>query len=407
MEITLNLSLLKGRKNTDGTYPIQLQLHVQGDSPQRKTIYKCLEEDWDKKRSRIKSRSDNAAYANNFLSEEFSKYERKLLRILNGEINHQNFFEKKVDKVTLDDVFTFEMNRFRAEKKAGAYKRTESFKKEFLLFRSDRTNIETINLKWYEELSVFLANEIVRDGNVIKKKNIGSTAQGKVKSIRRMVARYSKKATPEDIKNFRINQTKPKKVKLTPAEVLAIESLELEPGSIMDAARDFFLMQIYLRGSRVGALVQAYSYQFENGRYEEHNQDGSKTNVGCKLISKAQKIVDKYYGKHDRLFPFYKFTPNAKVSEFENIRRSIKQKEVATSYINRYIKKIMKLAGIDKNISTHNARHTFARMALDKVSNPMLSMDLLGHKSLAVHQSYLNDIRKDDVLDAAADDIFG
>jgi integrase/recombinase XerD len=157
----------------------------------------------------------------------------------------------------------------------------------------------------------------------------------------------------------------------------------------------------------VGALVQAYSNQFDNGRYEEQNQDGSKINVGCKLISKAQKIVDKYYGKHDRLFPFYQFKYNPQAPEFENIRRSIKQKESATSYINRYIKKIMALIGINKKISTHNARHTFARMAVDKVSNPMLSMDLLGHKSLAVHQQYLNDIRKDDVLDAAADDIFG
>ncbi|QIL38167.1 hypothetical protein G7074_02075 [Pedobacter sp. HDW13] len=46
MEITLNLVMLKGRKNADGTYPIQLQLHVTGESPQRKGIYKCLESDW-------------------------------------------------------------------------------------------------------------------------------------------------------------------------------------------------------------------------------------------------------------------------------------------------------------------------------------------------------------------------
>jgi integrase/recombinase XerD len=52
------------------------------------------------------------------------------------------------------------------------------------------------------------------------------------------------------------------------------------------------------------------------------------------------------------------------------------------------------------------ARHTFARIAIDKINNPMVTMELLGNSSLAVHQQYLNDICKDDVLDAAADDIF-
>jgi integrase len=65
------------------------------------------------------------------------------------------------------------------------------------------------------------------------------------------------------------------------------------------------------------------------------------------------------------------------------------------------------MAGIQKPLSSHIARHTFARMAIDKINNPMVTMELLGHSSLAVHQQYLNDIRKEDVLDQAADDIFG
>jgi integrase len=49
-------------------------------------------------------------------------------------------------------------------------------------------------------------------------------------------------------------------------------------------------------------------------------------------------------------------------------------------------------AGIDKPLSSHIARHTFARMAIDKVNNPMITMSLLGHTSLAVHQQYLKDV---------------
>lgn len=64
------------------------------------------------------------------------------------------------------------------------------------------------------------------------------------------------------------------------------------------------------------------------------------------------------------------------------------------------------MTGIFKPLSSHVARHTFARMAIDKINNPMITMELLGHTSLAIHQQYLNDIRRDDILDQAADDIF-
>lgn len=65
------------------------------------------------------------------------------------------------------------------------------------------------------------------------------------------------------------------------------------------------------------------------------------------------------------------------------------------------------MVGITKPLSSHIARHTFARMAIDKINDPMITMELLGHSSLAIHEGYLNDIRKDDLLNQTADDIFG
>jgi integrase/recombinase XerD len=70
------------------------------------------------------------------------------------------------------------------------------------------------------------------------------------------------------------------------------------------------------------------------------------------------------------------------------------------------LKLLLKMAGITRRLSSHIARHTFARMAIDKINNPMITMELLGHANLEVHQNYLKDIRKDDVLDQATDDIF-
>jgi hypothetical protein len=46
-------------------------------------------------------------------------------------------------------------------------------------------------------------------------------------------------------------------------------------------------------------------------------------------------------------------------------------------------------------------------MAIDKIKNPMVTMELFGAHKRAVHQQYLNDIRNEELLDKAADDILG
>jgi integrase/recombinase XerD len=406
MEATLNLVLFKGKTHTDGTHPIQLQFNVPGMQPQRKGIYKCYTKDWDNNSKRVLPKTPNSAFINNMLSEQYLKYERKKLQVLNDEIPPDNFFGKKAT-LTLDSIIQAEMDRFEAKLQTGAYKRFEGYQKDLReYFGSTKLNIARINLNWYEKYAEFLGKDIIEDGKKVKKKNIGATIQKKIKTIRRLVEKYSGVVPTDEIKSFRVAQKKPVKHKWTSEELDRFETLELEPYSLLSIVRDFFMLQIYLRGSRVGALVQAYCHQFENGRYQAFNEDGTKNNVSCKLVPVAQEIVDKYKGKYERLFPFFKFTPDPKASDFENKRKRLKLKESATSVINNALKVLAKKADIKKKASSHLARHIFTKKAIDKVNNPMVTMELLGHKSLAVHQQYLNDVRNDDVLDDATDEIF-
>lgn len=406
MEATLNLVLFKGKTHADGTHPIQLQFKVPDMEPQRKGIYKCHKEDWDPKASRVLSKTPNAAFINNLLSEQYIKYERKKIQVINGEIPPDNFFGKK-QTYTLDSIIQAEMDRFESKLQTGAYKRFEGYQNDLrIYFNSTKLNIARINLSWYEKYADFLSKDIFEDGKRVKKKNIGATVQKKIKTIRRLVEKYSGVIQSEEVKSFRVQQKKPVKHKWTPEELERFENLELEPYSVLSIVRDFFMLQIYLRGSRVGALVQAYSHQFENGRYQAFNEDGTKNNVSCKLVPAAQTIVDKYKGKYERLFPFFSFTPNPKETDFENKRKRLKLKETATSVINNNLKILAKKANILKKASSHLARHIFTKRAIDKINNPMVTMELLGHKTLAVHQQYLNDIRNDDMLDDATDEIF-
>lgn len=404
MSTNLKVRLFKGKTHADGTHPIQLQFYMNGKL-KRKGIYSCLEDDWDFKNNRVKSKVKNSSYINSLISEKYTDHERELIKVLNGDNSGRDFFIKK-EVLTLDAILLQEANRFKLEKKPGSYDLTNVYRKEIAAFTDSKSlNINDIDLAWFKSYAAYIYSEITVDGKVVKKANIGSSVQKKIKTIRRLIERYSGKVFDEETKDYRQKVNPSLKQKLTALEVHAIEQLDLSNDYRMDCVRDVFLLQIYLRGARIGSLIQAYPEQFNEGRYTPSNGTG-KNNVGSKLIPKAQAIVAKYQGKHERLFPIFSFVSDNKGSEFDNIKAAHDLKKSRTALVNIMLKQIAKLAGITKPLSSHIARHTFARMAIDKVNNPMITMDLLGHNSLAVHQAYLNDIRKDDVLDAAADDIF-
>ena len=72
--------------------------------------------------------------------------------------------------------------------------------------------------------------------------------------------------------------------------------------------------------------------------------------------------------------------------ELVNLHNAIGAKN---ALINKYLKKIAKLAEIDKNLSMHIARHSFAKIAKDnKVDNNHLK-NLLGHSNIKITETYM------------------
>jgi integrase/recombinase XerD len=390
MNVSLKLQLYTSKTYTDGTHPVILLYTIDGVR-KKKVLLRCLEKDWDAKRLRVKVNVERAAYKNDYIATEYAKAEKDLYQLKNGEKLKSDLF-KSTDKVTLDDAFNLELARLEREFKSGYYDKILAIRKQL---PDTSIDIADIDEKWFARMIKVLSG-LGNTNNTIKKK---------IKLIRGMILRYSHKGVTKEIKSVGIVTTKSVKQKLTTEELNRIEELPLPEGELITATRDLFIMQVYLRGIRVGDLLQATSTQFDNGVFH-YVADKTEKPVSMELIPRAQEIVNRYHGKHPRLFPFFTWAPDKKLSKFENERNRLKHKEVCTTVINKYLKIIAGMAGIVKPVSSHIARHTFARMAIDKINNPMITMELLGHSSLAVHQQYLNDIRKDDVLNKAAKDIF-
>ena len=62
-----------------------------------------------------------------------------------------------------------------------------------------------------------------------------------------------------------------------------------------------------------------------------------------------------------------------------------------TALINKCLKQIATEAGIDKNVSMHISRHSFAKAAKTKGLDNLSVKDLLAHSNIAVTERYMGD----------------
>lgn len=201
---------------------------------------------------------------------------------------------------------------------------------------------------------------------------------------------------------YRLKTEKARRTKLTAEEVLAMEDLQLEAGTLIWHCRNAFLFSFYQAGMRVGDVLFSRFSDYDRGR-NEYEMGKTKKRISIKVVDKALSIFDGYKRPEARpqdfIFPFLAG------HEDEAEESLIKLKEAKTALINKYLKLIAAKAGIAKPVTMHVARHSFASIARRKTDVYAVSK-LLGHTSVKITETYLEDM-KDDEIDNALDRVFG
>lgn len=207
-----------------------------------------------------------------------------------------------------------------------------------------------------------------------------------------------------------------KKEKLEKAELEKIISLELEEGSAEWHTRNAFLFSFYCAGIRAGDLLQLRWGNVEGGRL---NYKMGKTDKirNYELVEDAESILSKYrtdgVEKSDYIFPFLNSKALWAVESYKNYetmaddlkKNLFNQVSAKNVILNRNLKKIAEKAHIDKNLSMHISRHTFANLAMkDNLPASVIKM-LLAHSSIKTTEGYMGSFSNDEA-DRALEKMF-
>jgi integrase/recombinase XerD len=186
---------------------------------------------------------------------------------------------------------------------------------------------------------------------------------------------------------------------LSQEEIQRLSTLHFSPASLEQVARDMYLFSYWTRGTRFGDLALL--------KYSNIQDDRIKILIGktgqhisVPVTERLEKIIDTYRSKSSSLvFPVLR---NYKLANKEAIVSAVGS---ANARINRELKVIAKAAGIEKRLTFHTARHSFAHSAYDAGIDVKTVQQALAHSKASTTDQYLRSL-DDSGLDATIESMF-
>lgn len=406
MGATINFELRENKKDAKGECPIYLRVTANRKSAWLSTGLKVKSKQWNSERQQIRRNHHRNKKLNNVLRKYHSKAEDALIRLkelgkLDAKrvINHvkgydsENFFvyaEKYIENLFNQGSVRRAKNAKVIVNKVRSYSSSES------LYLKD------IDLDFLNGLKAHLKKKYENAPNTIRKN---------FQRLRHLLetARKEKYITSNPFEEFDLPPyQKPKKTSLSYEQIRKIEGLKLKKGSSLWNTRNYFMFSFYNAGIRFGDLCKLKRKNIVDGRLQylmsktKNNSEPKWKKI--KLLPEAVKILEAYDYQTKKpkeyLFPI--------VDSSKNLDDPLvfdREKQSKNAIANKNLKKIAKKAGIEQNLTTHLARHSFANYARKKGMSLYSLSNALAHSDIATTQQYLSSF-DEEMLDREMEELF-
>ena len=180
---------------------------------------------------------------------------------------------------------------------------------------------------------------------------------------------------------------------LTEEELTNLEKLKLSDKLFLAITRDMYIFASYTGGIRISDLLIMRWNNFD-GVLMNFRITKTGKELHIKLPDKALKILDKYRNESaessDFIFPIIPVN-----TDFENPKKFFNAITYGTTQVNESLKLLAVMAKIEKKLSFHTSRHTFATRALRKGIRIEYVSKLLGHSNIKETQVYAKIVDKE------------
>ena len=367
----------RDKQKSDGTIPIMCRITIDGQASRFNTKVSINPNIWDAKASVAIGRSNEAIEVNSLLSEiqtsihnvyhdlqtkENNVNAERVKNIFLGiEVKHQTvleLFQRHNDDVA--KLVGISKSKETLQKYEVARKRMTDFIKEYY-------NVSDISLK--EVNHMFLRNfEIYLMTSCNCKENTTAKFLQRFRTII-IMAKNNGWIHTDPFANFKIKFKKTDRGYLTQQEIDVIMQKKFA-SERLERVRDIFIFSCFTGLAYIDVKNLRKSNirtSFDDGLWVMGKREKTGINYNVPLLDVPKQIIEKYADKlpDDKVLPV-----------------------MSNQKMNEYLKEIGTVCGIDKNLSYHLARHTFATLTLTKGVSIESVSKMLGHTNIKTTQIY-------------------
>ncbi|MBL7738454.1 MAG: site-specific integrase [Chitinophagaceae bacterium] len=380
---TNNLNILfwlyKSKLNKKGEAPLYLRITYQKERKNISTGYNISPEKWDKTKSLMKGIKEEAKQVNAYIFQT----KAKLMEVFNDMLKERDinldilvnrFFGRDTNNMTLLELVRYHNKDFQL--RIGIDYTFSTFEKydilrrkleAFIPHRYDKKDVRLKDLshKFMSDFDFYLKDHDKNEHNTSTKylKNLKKT-------LNMGVLNGWIDENPFD--NYKAVYKDVDRIYLTQTELTAIEKKEFKLKRLQ-LVRDLFLFQCYtgLAYSDMARLTMGHiSPGIDGNKWIIMRRKKTDVRAAIPLLPKAEKLIKKYEnGNRDNqrpLFPFY-----------------------CIQKFNSYLHEIADTCGINKNLTSHVGRRTFATtIALGNGISLETISRVLGHTTTKITSQY-------------------
>lgn len=404
---TAKIILFKGKKLTDGSFPILIRLNANRQRKHISTGLKCKSEHWNEDESRINDKFTTRGYNNQLSREsmdiklrEFRDQIKDIISKLGTYWTIEDFMDlygndKQDSGMSVLKYCDELVRRLRDSKRIGNAAVYAAIRRRF----ADFLNSKDISFNQLDASLVQKFKEFCESNG-----NNDSTVSLYLRTLRAIYKKAirDKYAHAEKYPFLQITipEGTPLKRAMSEDDFRKFKNKKLEDPELI-RTRDYFLFSVYCRGINFIDMAELKVGSIKNNilTYKRKKTARAKRSkfFKIKILPQCKPIVDKYSRNkldNEYLFPIINPKYTDPQSQYDRINKIRKR-------VNDNLRIIARLAEIDDNISTYTARHTFATLSLRRGASVRSIQEGLGHKDISVTETYLKSFE-----DSELDDIY-
>jgi integrase len=336
-----------------------------------------------------------------WLDDKLKKAKKELSEMV--EFNFDTFENRMFNNTASEDVFLFMQSLANKIREEGREKTAISYESSIKSIKdvTGKTTLKFMDITpdWLNKYQSEMLNKGRSSTTVgIYLRNLRTTYNKK-----RPKAKTDSDIYPFGKAKYRIPGGKKLKRALSKREIGLIYNMELPQGSQLEKYRDYFIFSYLCNGINIKDManlryknIQGQLISFERAKTANANKENPVI-ITCPLIPKVKEIIERWGNKprhHDKyIFPILK----PKSTSIEQVKAT--QREVDA--LNRNLKTIAKMLGIEMHITGYVSRHTYASVLKNERAPLEFISEGMGHTNVATTKNYLSDFEIDTKIEYA------